>query len=286
VSVRLYDDALREVQYAQRVWGDSPQLVATTAWIRHNRALGLHAQERFNDLRGAITLMRRAYPQFLAAGGEELPPEVLEIIFPLDYWPLITKYSEANGLDPYMMAALMAQESTFTAEIKSGANAYGLLQLLPSTGKRYAKRMGIRHFSTATLTQPETNIRIGMQYFRDLVDKFGGAYYALASYNAGDSRVAEWMANKRGLSQDEFIDDIPFPETQNYVKRILGTAEDYRRLYGSGLLDPNAGPEVAPVPTTRRVSTSPKRPATKSKASSARKRPSVQRTSTKHRRHR
>jgi hypothetical protein len=58
-------------------------------------------------------------------------------------------------------------------------------------------------------------------------------HFALAAYNAGDSRVVAWQREKPGLPQDEFIDDIPFPETQNYVKRILGTAEDYRRLYGS-----------------------------------------------------
>src|SRR4029077_16258969 len=114
------------------------------------------APDRFNDLRGAITMMKRAYPQYLAAGGEDLPPAVLEVIFPLDYWPLIKKYSDANGLDPYLMAALIAQESTFTADIRSGANAYGLMQLLPSTGRRYAQRLRIGPFSTASLTTPET----------------------------------------------------------------------------------------------------------------------------------
>ena len=73
-------------------------------------------------------------------------------------------------------------------------------------------------------------MRIGTQYFKDLVDRFGGIHYALASYNAGDARVAEWIKEAPDLAQDEFIDNIPFPETQNYVKRILGTTEDYRPL--------------------------------------------------------
>jgi soluble lytic murein transglycosylase len=93
---------------------------------------------------------------------------------------------------------------------------------------------------------------MGTLYFKDLSDKFGGAYFALASYNAGPNRVSAWLQEKRDLSQDEFIDDIPFPETQNYVKRILGTAEDYRRLYGGGLLDPNlAEARVAPAASSR-----------------------------------
>jgi soluble lytic murein transglycosylase len=192
-------------------------LQATVAWLRHHRGLGENAADRFADVRGAITLMRRAYPQFLAAGGEQLPPDVLRIIFPLDYWPIIKKYSDAHGLDPWLMTALVAQESTFTADVRSPANAVGLMQLVPSTARRYSSKLGMR-------------------YFKDLIDRFGGAHYALASYNAGEHRIVRWIAERPGFDQDEFIDDIPFPETQNYVKRILGTADDYRRLYGGGVL--------------------------------------------------
>jgi soluble lytic murein transglycosylase len=245
INAGLYDDALKEVQFAQRTGSDSPVLQATSAWIRAQQAQELRADERFAALRGSITTMRRAYPQFLAAEGQTLPLEVLRIIFPLDYWDLIEKYSKPMNLDPYLVSALMAQESTFTAEIRSSANARGLMQVMPSTGRMYARRMGIRPFTTASLSQPETNVRIGIQHFKDLVDKFGGIHYALASYNAGDSRVAEWIKDSPDLPADEFIDSIPFPETQNYVKRILGTTEDYRRLYGTGLLTPNRRPATA-----------------------------------------
>lgn len=240
-SVELYDQALQEVEYSRHAWGASTALQATEAWLRHRRALQPRAPDRFLDLRGAITIMRRAYPQFMAAGGEQLPPEILRIIFPLEYWPLIKKYSDAHRLDPYLMTALVAQESTFTADVRSSANAVGLMQLVPGTARRYAARLAIR-YSSRILTQPETNIRLGMRYFKDLMDRFGGAHYALASYNAGERRVARWIADRPGFEQDEFIDDIPFPETQNYVKRILGTAEDYRRLYDGGSLS------AAPIP--------------------------------------
>jgi len=196
------------------------------------------SMERFTALRGAITTMRRAYPQFMAAGGEQLPADVLRIIYPLDYWPLITKYAKTNDLDPYLIAALMVQESTFTADVRSSANAYGLMQLIPDTGRRLARQAGIRRFNTRMLTDPETNVRLGTRYFKDMVDQFGGVHYALAGYNAGPHRVAAWLKEAPGLPQDEFIDNIPYPETQTYVKRILGTAEDYRRLYGSGVLEP------------------------------------------------
>jgi soluble lytic murein transglycosylase-like protein len=262
----MHDEALREVQYAQRVHGDSAPLQATAAYIRHAQGLTLNGQERFDALRGSINTMRRAYPQFMAAGGEQLPPEVLRIIFPLDFWPLITKYAEAHDLDPYLLAALMAQESTFTPEIRSSANAIGLMQLMPGTGRQYARVPGIRNFTTRSLTQPELNVRLGTKYFKELIDRFEGVHYALASYNAGEHRVDRWIAERPPLPADEFTDDIPFPETQTYVKRILGTAEDYRRLYGKGLLDPHASLTVKAAAATPAAQ---KAPASRSTARTA-----------------
>jgi soluble lytic murein transglycosylase len=218
----LFDEALDEVTFAQRSWGRNPLLDATRAWLLNRRG----------DLRPGIAAMRQTYPQFLALGGERLPLEIQRVIFPIDFWPLIRQHAEANGLDPFLVAALMAQESTFDAQIKSSANAIGLMQVVPSTGRRWARKLGIKRFSARMLTTPAVNVRIGTAYFADLVKRFGGVPYALAGYNAGDHRIARWKSERPGVPLEEFIDDIPFPETQNYVKRILGTAEDYRRLYG------------------------------------------------------
>lgn len=224
LSVGLYDDAIRELRLAQRVAGNSPVIEATLAWAYHKKG----------ELRTAITLMRRAYPQFMSVKGERLPTEIMQVIFPLTYWPSIQREAKVRGLDPYLMAALIAQESTFDPKIRSAANAWGLMQIIPPTGRRIARQIGIRNFSTSTLTNPELNLKIGMTYFASLVKQFGGTHYALASYNAGEHRIIRWKQERPGLDEDEFIDDIPFPETQNYVKRILGTAEDYRALYGPG----------------------------------------------------
>jgi soluble lytic murein transglycosylase len=176
--------------------------------------------------------MKRAYPQWMAAGGEALPVEIQKVVFPLDYWPLLQRYAAAHNLDPFLIAALTAQESTFDPVIRSSANAVGLMQVLPSTGRQFARQLKLPNFTAAKLTDPETNVRLGTAIFAASIRKFGGAHFALAAYNAGDSRVAAWQRERPGMPQDVFIDDIPFPETQNYVKRILGTAEDYRRLYG------------------------------------------------------
>jgi soluble lytic murein transglycosylase len=223
IAQELYDDAVNELQYAQRAWGDSAAIQATLGLI----------YSRTGDLRRGINAMKRAYPQYITAGGEDLPIAMLKVLFPVAYWDQIKRHSKLRGLDPYMMAALMAQESTFDPQIRSHANAVGLMQVLPSTGARYARRIGLRRFRPSMLTVPETNIRLGTAIFTDLVARFdGGTHLALASYNAGEGAVARWVAERPGIGRDEFIDDIPYPETQNYVKRIVGTAEDYRRLYG------------------------------------------------------
>ncbi len=248
LSLGLHDLALNEIQFARRAWGESAALTATAA-LAHYRA---------GRLRPGINAMKRAYPQYLAAGGESLPADVLRVLFPLDHWPLLESRATAHGLDPYLIAALAAQESTFDAGIRSSAGAIGLMQIMPATGRGFARQLGIKPFSTGRLTEPDVNATIGTQYFANLMRQFGGAAYALAGYNAGESRVVRWRAERPGLPTDEWVDDIPFPETQNYVKRILGTAEDYRRLYGGGVLVPG-------VPTVAAALTAPAKPVTPAK---------------------
>ena len=246
LAAGLYTDGLSELRHAQKAWGTTPAIEATIAWVYHQQG----------DLRRAITIMRRAYPQFLAAGGEGLPSEILQIIFPLTFWESIRRNAALHDLDPYIVAALVAQESTFDPAVRSSANAWGLMQILPSTGRRLAASLGIRRFSTSMLTNGDMNIRLGTLYFKRLIQQFGGTYYALASYNAGENRVVRWKAERPGMEEDEFIDDIPFPETQNYVKRILGTAEDYRSLYGDGPGQPRPTAKAAvskkPVPAAKK----------------------------------
>ena len=223
IAAGLYAPAIAELDFARRQWGTTPALEATLAWLYNAQG----------DLRRGINAMKRAYPQYLTDDGHRLPNHIQKVLFPVDYWPLIRRHAVERGLDPYLIAALVAQESTFDADVRSPANAYGLMQVLPSTGRQLARALKIRRFTTASLTNPETNVRLGTLYFQRLVKQFGGAYYALASYNAGENRVEQWINERPPMPQDEFIDDIPYPETQNYVKRILGTAEDYRRLYGN-----------------------------------------------------
>ena len=225
VSAGLYSEAVEEMKHAQRAHGRMPQLDATLAWVYKQQG----------EIRPAINTMRQAYPQYLSASGDALPREIQEVIFPLAYAPLIKRYAAQNALDPFIVAALIGQESSYVADVRSPANAWGLMQILPSTGARLARVDGVRRFRTRMLTDPETNIRLGTRHFAGLVRDLGGVPFALAGYNAGAGRVVRWKAERGPLEQAEFIDDIPFPETQIYVKKIMGTAVDYRRLYGKVL---------------------------------------------------
>jgi soluble lytic murein transglycosylase len=233
LRVEAYELAMYELRFAQRAWGDSPALQATQAWIQRQQGQSESGTARFALLRGSITTMKRAYPQYMASGGEELPRDVLALIFPLEYWSLIKKYAPPLKLDPYLVAALMAQESTFVRDIRSHAGAYGLMQLMPATGRQYARKLKLP-YSASLLTTADANVRMGTAYLADKISEFGGVHLALASYNAGERAVRRWIAERPDVKdREEFIDDIPYPETQNYVKKLLGTAEDYRRLYGS-----------------------------------------------------
>ncbi len=193
LQLARYDEALSELRYAQRMWGDSAAIQATIAWIYQQQGLAASGYERFRLLRGSITMMRRAYPQFLAAGGQGLPREVLTVIFPLAYWDGIRKYSAAQDLDPYLVAALVVQESTFVPDVRSSANAVGLMQLMAPTGRQYARRLKLP-YSSRLLTNPEANLRMGTTYFADKVREFGKFHLALASYNAGERAVRRWLA--------------------------------------------------------------------------------------------
>jgi soluble lytic murein transglycosylase len=257
LSLDLYDQAIDELHYAQAAWGNSSAIEATLAWTFWQQGAGEKGTDQFTHYRGAINAMKRAYPHYLAAGGEELPDPLLKIIFPIAYWDAIRKYAALYNLDPYLSAALISQESTFVPDIKSYANAWGLTQLLPSTARQYAKVVNLR-YTTKLLTDPDANLNIGMAYFAAKIREFGAVHLALASYNAGERPVHRWIMERPGVPDDEFIDDIPYPQTNNYVKKILGTAEDYRRLYGAEVRRPaSVVAEVTPAAASKAPSAVP-----------------------------
>ena len=156
-----------------------------------------------------------------------------EALFPKAYWVDLKRFSSENELDPYLVASLIRQESEFNPNAISRANAVGLMQLLPVTGKKVAKEVKMHHFSPNQLYTPTVNLQLGTRYFKSMVDKFGSFEYALAAYNAGSDRVEDWLAQGKYRDPQEFVESIPFTETREYVQAIMRNANVYKQLYGT-----------------------------------------------------
>src|SRR6185503_12935737 len=182
----------------------------------------------------ALRALKRALPGAASASIESIPLPYWRILFPEPYWSIIKAESAKNNVDPYRVASLIRQESEFNPSVISYANAWGLMQMLPSVGRSLAKQEGMKNFQTFQLLDPETNIRLGTRYLKQTLDKFGGVpEYALAAYNAGDSRVLDWQAAGPYGGMDEFVESIPFTQTREYVQAILRNVEIYREIDAS-----------------------------------------------------
>jgi soluble lytic murein transglycosylase len=185
----------------------------------------------FGESYRAMRALKRALPYAISAPINSIPLAYWRILFPEAWWDAIKTESARNGLDPYLVASLIRQESEFNPSAISYANAWGLMQLLPSVGRSMAHEEGMSHFQTYQLLDPETNIRLGTRYLRHMIDRFGGVQeYALAAYNAGDERVADWQAAGPYHGLDEFVESIPFTQTREYVQGILRNEDIYRAI--------------------------------------------------------
>ena len=219
----LVDFAVRELQAAASQEGGS--------WAPAETAQ-LYTDTGHYDR--AIEVMKRSVPSYFAVDIPMLPRPYWEALFPRPYWSDLKRFSTANNLDPYLVASLIRQESEFNPLAVSRANAVGLMQLLPKTGRVVARQESVKHYNPSQLYTPTMNLELGTRYFRGMVDKFGGSFeHALAAYNAGSDRVEEWMGQGPYRDSPEFVESIPFTETREYVQAIMRNASVYRQLYGT-----------------------------------------------------
>ncbi len=225
LAVGLPKRALEDAEAAvdsKRGQRDDAAFLLMAAWIHYSEGRPLQT----------IITIREAFPFHASATGDLLPRAVWELFYPLLYREHIDHYANARGLDPYLVAALIRQESTFNPRVRSRAGARGLMQLIPATGRQVA-RQERRRYSTRELYNPEINIRYGTRYLKDVLGRFNGRVdYALASYNAGPHRVKRWTGMDMSIDPEVFIEEIPFDETRKYVKLVLRNEMLYRRLYG------------------------------------------------------
>jgi soluble lytic murein transglycosylase len=152
--------------------------------------------------------------------------------FPLAFWNMVKQHAEERGIDPYLILALIRQESLFDTRARSSATALGLMQLLPSTAKRIAKQMGMSSPSPETLFEPGVNLALGTQYLKDLLQRYSNNWFkAIAAYNAGESAVDRWEKEIVTDDIEEFVERIPYSETRGYVKLVMRNHRIYKKLY-------------------------------------------------------
>ena len=156
---------------------------------------------------------------------------VMKKIYPLKYTEYVEKYSKEYNIDSYMIYAILKAESNFDEKAKSNSNAIGLMQILESTAIETGNKINVT-ITEEQLYQAELNIQIGTKYFSELLDKYNNNYkMAIIAYNAGSGNVDKWI--KEGIIKEDGTDleNVPFKETNNYVRKILRNYEIYKELY-------------------------------------------------------
>ena len=184
----------------------------------------------------AIILLNRHFSHFIRRGGQGIPHRFWTILYPREYWDAIRAAADSRDIDPYLMAAIIRQESGWDPSIVSSAGAVGLMQIMPEEAASLGTLAGLgRTVTRQDLFDPMINLRVGAAEIREKLDAMDGSRpLAIASYNAGQSAVSTWLARTSPEDLDRFIDSIPYSETRLYVMTVTRNLHEYRRIYGDG----------------------------------------------------
>jgi soluble lytic murein transglycosylase len=220
--------------------------------------LALEAAREADSASQRLRTIKSYAVDYLALPLDAGPRQFWEYLFPLPYRADLLRNARVQNLDPFTVAGLIRQESEFNPQALSHANAYGLTQVMPGTGRQLARRVGIRRFSNRMLFQPAVNLKLGTFYMRSLLDKWNGKWEpALASYNAGPNRASDWIAWRAWEEPSEFVESIPYTETHDYVQAVLRNAAIYRQLYAGRV--PENGAQAAPNEPAKKPASGKKR---------------------------
>lgn len=156
---------------------------------------------------------------------------IMKKLYPVKYSEYVEKYAREYNIDKYMVYAIIKAESNFDEKAKSESNAIGLMQIMETTAIETANKMELE-ITEEDLFNPEVNIKIGLNYFAYLVEQYNNNYaLAIVAYNAGIGNVDKWIKNGTIKQDGTDIENVPFKETNNYVRKILRDYEIYKGLY-------------------------------------------------------
>lgn len=159
--------------------------------------------------------------------------EILKLFYPIKYSEYVYKYSTQYDLDPFLVFSIIRVESNFNSQAQSKKGAKGLMQITDKTGEWAAKEIGVNNYTSDMLFDPKYNIMFGCWYFNNLIKQFNGnIVLALAAYNGGSGNVEKWLKNKEYSSTGEYLDKIPFGETERYIIKVQKDYNVYKNLYG------------------------------------------------------
>ncbi len=156
---------------------------------------------------------------------------IQKLIYRQDYSEYVEKYAKEYNVDPLLIYSIIKAESNFDDEAVSGKGATGLMQLMDNTAKEIATNESLEYVSNESLFDPETNIKLGVKYFADLIAIFKNEAVALAAYNAGMGTVQGWIDKGTIKADGSDIENIPYNETNMYVRKILNDYGIYCSLY-------------------------------------------------------
>ncbi len=169
----------------------------------------------------------------LRGRGRAWDRPLLKLVFPFPHRELVEARAAELGLDPFLVAGLIRQESAFDAEAVSSAGAVGLMQVIPSTGRQLARAAGPPGFDSGMLVVPEVNVHLGALFLSELVDRYDGVLsLVLSAYNAGPARANRWRGFPEAEDPRRFTERIPFFETRAYVKNVVRNRALYAWLHG------------------------------------------------------
>jgi soluble lytic murein transglycosylase len=226
-------DLLRRIGLVEYAWEELEDVVAASVGD-HARLYGASAayvrDERYHL---ALRIARRYFGTLAVSGDPTLPRAFWEIIYPLGWRNEVADAARRAGLDPYLVAAVVREESSYYPRAVSRAGARGLMQLMPATARPMADLRGLAFEGGSLLDDPRANLDMGASFLAGLLKEFGDPHLALAAYNAGPKRAREWWKVRRTNDMEAWVEQIPYDETRHYVKRVTLSWEEYRRIYGS-----------------------------------------------------
>src|SRR5262249_50787259 len=156
-----------------------------------------------------------------------------ELLYPVGWRSELTEAAGRAAIDPMLVAAVVREESSYHPQARSRVGARGLMQLMPDTARPMAQARRLSVNDGDLLEDPAVNLELGSASLGGLLREFSDARLAVAAYNAGPTRVREWWGTRRSDDLEVWIEQIPFDETRGFVKRVMFSWAEYRRLYGS-----------------------------------------------------